>query len=108
MQPGVHKSGKAMSVSSDLIYDVLRRHEPDHLLLTAAWTDARGKLTDIARLAALLEQAHARLSHVRAAHVTPLAVPSLLTIGRERVGDSADSALLLEAEALIAEAMRVD
>jgi ATP-dependent Lhr-like helicase len=56
----------------------------------------------------LLEQAHARLSHVRAAHVTPLAVPSLLTIGRERVGDSADSALLLEAEALIAEAMRVD
>ncbi|WP_273461281.1 ligase-associated DNA damage response DEXH box helicase [Sandarakinorhabdus limnophila] len=108
VQPGVHKSGKAMSVSSDLIYDVLRRHEPDHLLLTAAWTDARGKLTDIARLAALLEQAHARLSHVRAAHVTPLAVPSLLTIGRERVGDSADSALLLEAEALIAEAMRVD
>ena len=108
VQPGVHKSGKSMSVSSDLIYDVLRRHEPDHLLLTAAWTDARGKLTDIARLAALLEQAHARLSHVRAAHVTPLAVPSLLTIGRERVGDSADSALLLEAEALIAEAMRVD
>ena len=108
VQPGVHKSGKAISVSSDLIYDVLRRHEPDHLLLTAAWTDARGKLTDIARLAALLEQAHARLSHVRAAHVTPLAVPSLLTIGRERVGDSAVSALLLEAEALIAEAMRVD
>jgi ATP-dependent helicase Lhr and Lhr-like helicase len=108
VQPGVHKSGKAMSVSSDLIYDVLRRHEPDHLLLTAAWTDARGKLTDIARLAALLEEAHERLSHVRAAHVTPLAVPSLLTIGRERVGDSADSALLLEAEALIAEAMRVD
>jgi ATP-dependent Lhr-like helicase len=108
VQPGVHKSGKAMSVSSDLIYDVLRRHEPDHLLLTAAWTDARGKLTDIARLATLLEQAHERLNHVRAAHVTPLAVPSLLTIGRERVGDSADSALLLEAEALIAEAMRVD
>jgi ATP-dependent Lhr-like helicase len=39
--------------------------------------------------------------------VTPLAVPSLLTIGRERVGDSADSALLAEAEALIAEAMAV-
>ena len=108
VQPGVHKSGKAMSVSSDLIYDVLRRHEPDHLLLTAAWTDARGKLTDIARLAALLEQAHGQLTHVRAAHVTPLAVPSLLTIGRERVGDSADSALLLEAEALIAEAMKLD
>ena len=107
-QPGVQKTGKAMSVSADLIYDVLRRHEPDHLLLTAAWTDARGKLTDIDRLAGLLEQAHANLTHVRLAHVSPLAVPSLLTIGRERVGEAADSALLLEAEALIAEALRLD
>ena len=107
-QPGVVKSGKAMSVSADLIYDVLRRHEPDHLLLAAAWTDARGKLTDIDRLAALLEQAHANMTHVRVAHVSPLAVPSLLTIGRERVGTDADSALLAEAEALIAEAMQVD
>mgnify|MGYP002777829812 CR=1 FL=1 len=104
-QPGVVKSGKAMSVSADLIYDVLRKHEPDHLLLTAAWTDARGKLTDIERLAALLEQAHGRMTHRRLAHVSPLAVPSLLTIGRERVGAEADSALLAEAEALIAEAM---
>jgi ATP-dependent helicase Lhr and Lhr-like helicase len=106
-QPGVHKTGRAMSVSADLIYDVLRRHEPDHLLLTAAWTDARGKLTDIERLASLLEQAHAHLTHVRLPHVSPLAVPSMLTIGRERVGMEADSALLIEAEALIAEAMRV-
>jgi ATP-dependent Lhr-like helicase len=107
-QPGVVKSGRAMSVSADLIYDVLRKHEPDHLLLTAAWTDARGKLTDIDRLAALLEQAHGRMTHRRLAHVSPLAVPSLLTIGRERVGTEADSALLAEAEALIAEAMAVD
>ena len=108
VQPGVQKTGKAMSVSADLIYDVLRKHQPDHLLLTAAWTDARGKLTDIARLADLLEQAHGHLTHVRAPHVTPLAVPSMLTIGRERVGQEADSALLLEAEALIAEALRLD
>ena len=107
-QPGAVKSGKAMSVSSDLIYDVLRRHEPDHLLLTAAWTDARGKLTDIDRLAALLENAHTNLTHMRLDRVSPLAVPSLLTIGRERVGDDADAALLLEAEALIAEATRLD
>ncbi|MBC7504546.1 MAG: ligase-associated DNA damage response DEXH box helicase, partial [Sandarakinorhabdus sp.] len=44
--PGQYKTGRAMSVSSDLIYDVLRRHEPSHLLLTAAWSDARSKLTD--------------------------------------------------------------
>jgi ATP-dependent Lhr-like helicase len=105
--PGQHKSGKAMSVSSDLIYDVLRRHEPGHLLLTAAWHDARGKLTDIDRLARLLEAA-ATLELVTLDRVSPLAVPVLLEMGRESVGGSADTALLIEAAALAAEAMRAD
>ncbi len=106
-QPGVHKSGRAMSVSSDLIYDVLRRHEPAHLLLGAAWTDARYKLTDLERLAALLEEASRAMVHVRLPFVSPLAVPVLLTIGRESVGEDANAALLIEAEALIAEAMNI-
>jgi ATP-dependent Lhr-like helicase len=105
--PGQHKSGKAMSVSSDLIYDVLRRHEPDHVLLTAAWRDARGKLTDIDRLASLLEQAHERMVHVMLDRVSPLAVPVLLEVGRESVGGSGDTALLIEADALAADAMRL-
>jgi ATP-dependent helicase Lhr and Lhr-like helicase len=105
--PGQHKTGKAMSVSSDLIYDVLRRHEPGHLLLTAAWSDARGKLTDIDRLARLLEAA-ATLELVALDRVSPLAVPVLLEMGRESVGGSADTALLIEADALAAEAMRAD
>ncbi len=103
--PGQVKTGKQMSVSSDLIYDVLRRHEPDHLLLTAAWTDARGKLTDIERLAALLDLAQAKLMLVELDRVSPLAVPVLLEIGRESVPGAADTALLIEADALAAEAM---
>ncbi len=107
--PGQHKTGKALSVSSDLIYEVLRRHQPDHLLLSAAWNDARHKLTDLDRLAALLETAQSRLTHRRLARVSPLAVPVLLDIGRESVvGGSADSALLAEAEALTREAMTPD
>ncbi len=106
--PGQHKTGKQMSVSADLIYDVLRRHEPGHLLLTAAWADARGKLTDIDRLAGLLEAATASLDHVRLDRVSPLAVPVLLEVGRESVPGAADTALLIEAEALAAEAMRLD
>ena len=106
--PGQHKSGKAMSVSSDLIYDVLRRHEPGHLLLTAAWVDARGKLTDISRLADLLEMAQRKLVLVALDRVSPLAVPVLLEVGRESVPGAADTALLIEASALAAEAMRVD
>jgi ATP-dependent Lhr-like helicase len=107
-QPGQVKSGRAMSVSSDLIYDVLRRHEPSHLLLTAAWADARAKLTDIDRLAALLARGQAKLVLVELTHVSPLAVPVLLEIGRESVPGAADNALLIEAAALAAEAMQLD
>ena len=106
--PGQHKTGRQVSFSSDLIYDVLRRHEPDHVLLTAAWTDARSKLTDIARLAGLLERSQDKLVHMALDRVSPLAVPVLLEAGRERVFGAADDALLLEAEALAAEAMQVD
>ncbi len=106
--PGQHKTGRQMSVSSDLIYDVLRRHEPDHLLLTAAWTDARAKLTDIDRLAALLDLAQRNLVLVELDRVSPLAVPVLLELGRESVGGAGDTALLIEAAALAAEAMRRD
>lgn len=108
-QPGQHKTGKQLSVSSDLIYEVLRRHQPDHLLLTAAWNDARHKLTDLDRLAALLETAQHKLTHRRLTRVSPLAVPVLLEAGREGVpGASADTALLIEADALAREAMTLD
>ena len=106
--PGQHKTGRAMSVSSDLIYDVLRRHEPSHLLLTAAWSDARSKLTDIERLGDLLDLAQRNLVLVELDRVSPLAVPVLLEVGRESVPGAADSALLIEAAALAAEAMAVD
>ena len=106
--PGKHKTGRQLSAASDLIYDVLRRHEPGHLLLTAAWADARGKLTDIDRLVSLLELAQHKLTLVELDRVSPLAVPVLLELGRESVPGAADTALLLEAEALAAEAMRRD
>jgi len=106
-QPGQHKTGKQVTFSSDLIYDVLRRHEPDHLLLTAAWTDARSKLTEIDRLAGLLEQATANMTHMALDRVSPLAVPVLLEVGKERVFGAADDVLLLEADALANEAAPV-
>lgn len=104
-RPGEHKSGRQISFSSDLIYEVLRRHEPDHLLLTAAWSDARGKLTEIDRLAAMLDLAQTRLTHMALDRVSPLAVPVLLEVGRETVFGQADDALLAEADALANEAM---
>ncbi len=48
--PGQEKTGRQMTVSSDLIYDVLRQHEPDHILLQAAFADAATGLIDVGRL----------------------------------------------------------
>ncbi len=103
--PGREKTGRQITFSADLIYDVLRRHEPNHVLLRATRADAAGGLTDIARLAAMLARVKGKIRRRRLDRVSPLAVPVLLDIGREAVAGSAlDDLLDAEAEALIAEA----
>ena len=107
--PGKKKSGRQVTFSTDLIYDVLRKYEPGHVLIEAAWADARAKMTDVGRLADLLARAAHELRHVRLDRVSPLAVPVLVMIGHESVPQGgADDALLLEAEGLAGAAMRVD
>ena len=107
--PGKRKSGKQVPFSTDLIYDVLRRYEPDHLLLKAAWADAREKMTDVGRLARLLDRAQSTMLHVELDRVSPLAVPVLTIIGRERMAQgTVDDQILIEAESLAETAMRLD
>jgi len=107
--PGKRKTGKQVTFSTDLIYDVLKKYEPDHVLLEAAWADARARMTDVGRLADLLERSQHELVHVELERVSPLAVPVMTMIGREAVPQGAvDEELLLEAETLAGEAMRVD
>jgi ATP-dependent Lhr-like helicase len=104
--PGKRKTGKQVTFSTDLIYDVLRKYEPDHLLLEAAWADARTRLTDVGRLGDLLGRAADTMLHVDLERVSPLAVPLLVMIGRESVAQgSVDDALLMEAESLAGIAM---
>lgn len=104
--PGHEKTGRQVSFSADLIYDVLREHEPDHLLLRAAWDDAAGGFMDIARLQATLTRAKGRVVHSPLDRVSPLAVPVMLEIGRESVARSASEEMLKAAsEDLIATAM---
>ena len=57
---GDEKSGRQITFSSDLIYDVLRRHQPDHLLLKCARTDAAAGLLDLGRLGDLLARIRGR------------------------------------------------
>ncbi len=106
--PGKRKTGRQVTFSTDLIYDVLKKYEPDHVLMQAAWADARTRLTDIARLAELLENSAERVEHVRLDRVSPLAVPVMVMIGREAVPQgAADEELLLEAESLAGVAMEI-
>lgn len=108
-QPGKRKSGRQVTFSTDLIYDVLRKYEPDHLLIQAAWADARARMTDVGRVADVLDRAGKEIDHVRLERISPLSVPALSMIGRENLpSGAADDDLLLEAESLASVAMRVD
>ncbi len=104
--PGQEKTGRQVTVSSDLIYDVLRAHEPDHILLKATWNDAAEGLLDISRLGELLARIRGRITHSGLQRVSPLAVPILLEIGKEPVyGEAIESLLEGAAEELVLEAM---
>ncbi|MFD1352440.1 ligase-associated DNA damage response DEXH box helicase [Methylorubrum suomiense] len=101
--PGQKKTGRQVTISTDLIYDVLRRHQPDHLLLRAARQDAATGLLDVTRLGMMLRRIRGRIIHRSLDRVSPLSVSVMLEIGRERVyGEGADD-ILAEAEAALLE-----
>jgi len=103
--PGEEKKQRQMTMSTDLVYDVLRRHQADHILLRAARQEAATGLLDIRRVAAMLARVKGHIVHAALDHVSPLAVPIMLEIGRESVYGEASESLLAEAE-LVNEAMR--
>ena len=97
--PRHEKTGRQITFSTDLIYDVLRSHEPDHVLLQAARQDAGDGLLDIRRLGEALKRIRGKIVHARLDQISPFAVPVMLEIGKEPVfsGDAAE-AILREAE----------
>ena len=99
------KSRRQVLFSTDLIYDVLRKHQADHVLLRAARGDAATGLLDLRRLSDMLSRIDGRITHEDLDHVSPLAVPALLEIGRESVyGEASDELLAEAAEELVREA----
>jgi ATP-dependent Lhr-like helicase len=104
--PREEKNMRQMTISTDLVYDVLRRHQADHILLRAARQEAAVGLLDIRRLGAMLGRIKGNIVHQALDRVSPLAVPVMLEIGRESVYGEAFEQLLAEAEAaLVNEAM---
>jgi len=99
------KTRRQVLFSTDLIYDVLRKHQPDHVLLRAARADAATGLLDLRRLSDMLTRIRGRITHRELDRVSPLAVPVMLEIGREAVyGEASDELLAEAAEELVKEA----
>jgi ATP-dependent helicase Lhr and Lhr-like helicase len=102
---GEEKTRRQVLFSTDLIYDVLRKHQPDHVLLRAARADAATGLLDIRRLSDMLARIKGRITHKELNRISPLAVPVMLEIGREQVyGEASDELLAEAAEELVKEA----
>lgn len=102
--PGQEKTGKQVTFNSDLIYDVLRQYEPDHILLQAAEDDARSGLIDLNRLEDLLHRIQGKIVHQKLKKVSPLAVPLMMEVSRETIKkEDVDEYYLEEFEAELLE-----
>jgi len=104
--PGKEKTGRQITMSSDLIYDVLYQHEPDHILIQATRRDAARGLLDIERLGQMLARVRSHIVHKPLAQISPLAVPVMLDIGKEPIfGEGRESAMEDAAEELLRESL---
>ncbi|WP_431636810.1 ligase-associated DNA damage response DEXH box helicase [Dyella sp. KULCS107] len=87
--PGQDKTLRQLQVSSGLLFDVLRQHDPAHPLLWQAERDVLDQQLDYPRLRdALLQAARGVLRYVETPRLTPLAFP--LWVERLRGGVHAD------------------
>ncbi|WP_084115562.1 ligase-associated DNA damage response DEXH box helicase [Paracoccus sphaerophysae] len=107
--PGGRRTGKQATFSTDILYDTLRRHDPDHLLLRITATEAGRGLVDFGRIEEMLDRSP-RLDHRMLDRVSPLAAPLMLEMGRVRIEGQGRMRLAeAEAEAMMAAAgLRLD
>lgn len=103
--PGGRKSGRQATFSSDILYDTLRKYDPGHLMLRITRAEAGRGLVDFGRIEEMLARSRGVVDHVKAPHVTPLAAPLFLEMGRVPISGRAEARLVAEAaDALLREA----
>ncbi len=94
--PGQKKTGKQVLFNSDLIFNVLKKHEPKHLLLEVAREDSYRGLIDLDRLSEFLKRIEKNITHEKLDRISPLAVPLVLEINRQTIDKSEMEEYLLE------------
>ncbi len=99
---GRRKTGRQATFSTDILYDTLRRYDPDHLLLRITRDEAMRGLIDFSRIEALLARIQGRIDLIRLPRVTPLAAPLFFEPGRIPVqGEGRDRLASAQAQALM-------
>jgi ATP-dependent helicase Lhr and Lhr-like helicase len=84
--PGVNKSVKQVQASSELLYDVFARYDPDNLLLFQAHREVLERQLEQSRLGRTLERiTRGRVSVIEVERPTPLAFPLLVDRAREQL-----------------------
>ena len=103
--PQTRKSGRQATFSSEILYDTLRKYDPDHLLMRITEAEAMRGLVDFGRIEEFLARTERRIDHVRLERVSPLAAPMLLEVGKVPiVGEGRERLVAQEAATLMAEA----
>ena len=105
--PGQEKTGRQVTFSADLIYDVLRKYDPDHVLLRAARARRPPRASPTSAASPTCwSRSRASIRHVRLDRISPFAVSIIAGIGKEFVsGEELDESLDEAVAELVAEAM---
>ena len=94
--PGKRKTGRQATFSTDILYDTLRKYDPDHVMLEITRQEAMRGLVDFGRIEEMLARIGSRIDHVKLQRVTPLAAPLFLEAGRVPVKGLAEQKLMEE------------
>ncbi|UWQ78467.1 ligase-associated DNA damage response DEXH box helicase [Leisingera sp. S132] len=99
--PGARKNGRQAAFSSDILYDTLRKYDPDHLLMDVTREEALRGLVDFGRIEEMLERTRGRITLRRLGRISPLAAPLLLEAGKVPVKGAAEEKLLQQEAAAL-------
>lgn len=96
---GQRKSGRQATFSSDILYDTLRKYDPDHLMLDITREEAMKGLIDFGRIEAMIKSHAEHIDLIALERVSPLAAPLLAELGRVPVKGMAEEKLLAHTSA---------
>ncbi len=102
---GRRKTGRQATFSSDILFDTLRKYDPDHLLMQITREEAMRGMIDFSRVEEMLARVQGRIDLRRLPRLSPLAAPLFLEPGkvpvhgqgRERLAEDQARRLMQEA-----------